>query len=63
MTSNWGTFGLHGKVRRYHLQWNWSNVQIHLKLTVIIERIGRPESILVLRRWFCPLGRVSFLAH
>jgi hypothetical protein len=44
-------------------QWNWSHVQILWESTGIIETIGHPESLLVLRRRFWPLAHVLCLAH
>jgi hypothetical protein len=62
-TSNWDILGLHGKERRYLFKWNWFHVQIHLEAMGIIKIIGRAESVLVMRRRFWPLGRLSCLVH
>jgi len=38
-----------GKIIWRFFQWNWSQAQIHLDSTGIIETIRRPESVIVLR--------------
>jgi hypothetical protein len=62
-TSNWGVLRLLLKVKRYNFQWNFFHVQIDPESMEIIETIKHPESILVLRHHFWPLGRVLCPVH